>query len=308
MRWPGRRRETNAPPRGAAPAIFIVGVARSGTTLLRLMLDAHPDLAIPPETHFIPRVIRACRTGDDAHAAALKAITSHRRWPDFGLDAEVLRERFAAHRRLSAGDAMREFYGLYAAKHQKTRWGDKSTNYVRRMRPISRILPEARFVHLIRDGRDVARSLVAVHFGPDSVPAAAKKWSAEIRKARRQGPRLPGYLELRYEDLIDDPEAVLRRVCEATELPWDDAMLDYQERAGERISEIVRDLDRGEGEAVTAEARAAHQENVSKPLRADRAGRWRTEMLAGEIAEFERIAGDVLDELGYERGSATRSV
>jgi hypothetical protein len=265
------------------------------------MLDAHPDLAIPPETHFIPQVIRACEA-PDPHTATLEAITGHRRWPDFGLSEAALQERLDSHRRLTAGDAMREFYGLYAAKHGKSRWGDKSTNYVRKMKPISRILPEARFVHLIRDGRDVALSLVAVHFGPDSVAGVAEKWRSEIEKSRRQGERLPHYAEIRYEDLIDDPEPVLRRVCEATELPWDDAMLNYQERAGGRIAEIVRDFDRAEGGPVKADVRAAHQANVSKPLQSDRAARWRTEMSAGDVAEFERIAGGVLDELGYERG------
>jgi hypothetical protein len=290
-------------PRGARPAIFIVGVARSGTTLLRLMLDAHPRLAIPPETHFIPRVIRAC-DGPEPQADAFRAITEHRRWPDFGLEPETLRDRLDSHRRLTAGDAMREFYGLYATKHGKDRWGDKSTNYVRRMKPISRILPEARFVHLIRDGRDVALSLVAVHFGPDTVDAAAEKWKSEIAKARRQGARLPHYTEIRYEELIADPEPVLRRVCAAIDLPWDDAMLDYQARAGGRIAEIVRDFDRAEGDTVTAGVRAAHQANVSKPLQSDRAARWRTEMSASDVDAFERIAGGMLDELGYERGQA----
>jgi hypothetical protein len=300
MRLKGLGRGQNAPPRGAEPAIFIVGVARSGTTLLRLMLDAHPRLAIPPETHFIPKVIRAVDEGRDP----LPEITGHRRWPDFGLDARELRERFDRHRTLTASDALRDFFGLYAAKHGKTRWGDKSTNYIRRMKPIARTLPEARFVHLIRDGRDVALSQVAVHFGPSTVEGAAEKWRSEIEKARRQGPRLGRYTELRYEDLVADPEPVLREICEATDLEWDDGMLNYQDRAGERIAEIVRDFDRAEGGAVPAGVRAAHQANVSKPLQTDRAARWRTEMAGADVAAFERVAGGLLDELGYERGRA----
>jgi len=296
----GLGRDPNAPPRGAAPAIFIVGVARSGTTLLRLMLDAHPELAIPPETHFIPKVITAV----DEDRDPLEEMTEHRRWPDFGLDADALRERLGAHRSLNAGDALRDFYGLYAARHHKSRWGDKSTNYIRKMKPISRVLPEARFIHLIRDGRDVALSQVAVHFGPTTIEGAAEKWRAEITKARRQGPRLPHYLEIRYEELVADPEPVLRAVCEATDLPWDDAMLQYQDRAGDRIAEIVRDFDRAEGDTVAADVRAAHQANVAMPLQSDRAARWRTEMAAADVAGFERVAGSVLDQLGYERGRA----
>ncbi len=266
------------------------------------MLDAHPELAIPPETHFLPAVIRACDEGADPHADALEVIVGHRRWPDFGLDEADLRERFARHRKLRPGDAMREFYGAYVAKQGKTRWGDKSTNYVRKLKPIRKALPEARFVHLIRDGRDVALSLVAVHFGPQSIREAAQKWDAEIRKARRQGAKVGHYSEVRYEDLVADPEPVLREICGATDLSWDDAMLDYQARAGERIAEIVRDFDRAEGPTVTAQARARHQANVSRPLQTDRAARWRTEMSATDLATFEEEAGELLDELGYERG------
>lgn len=297
MRLLGLGRRRSAPPRGVEPAIFIVGVARSGTTLLRLMLDAHPRLAIPPETHFIPKVVKAVDEGRDP----LAEITAHRRWPDFGLDAIELRRRFERHRPLTASDALREFFGLYASQHGKERWGDKSTNYIRRMPMISRVLPEARFVHLIRDGRDVALSQVAVHFGPSTVEEAAEKWRSEIAKARKRGPKLPHYIELRYEDVIADPEPVLRRICEATDLDWDEAMLSYKDRAGERIAEIVRDFDRPEGEGVPASVRAAHQANVSKPLQADRAARWRSEMGAEDVAAFERVAGGLLDELGYER-------
>src|ERR671937_2954580 len=75
-----------------APAPFIVGVPRSGTTLLRLMLDAHPDLAIPPETHFLPKLIRLCaeaeKAGEDARRRVVELLTTHRRWPDFGLDPD----------------------------------------------------------------------------------------------------------------------------------------------------------------------------------------------------------------------------
>src|SRR2546430_13399132 len=79
------------------PAPFVVGVPRSGTTLLRLMLDAHPELAIPPETHFLPKLIKACRdaeqAGSDPGERAVEIITHHRRWPDFGLAEADLRAR-----------------------------------------------------------------------------------------------------------------------------------------------------------------------------------------------------------------------
>src|SRR5690242_11597706 len=79
------------------PAPFVVGVPRSGTTLLRLILDAHPAVAIPPETHFLPKLIRLCQQAEardeDARGAVLELLTGHRRWPDFGLEPDEVRVR-----------------------------------------------------------------------------------------------------------------------------------------------------------------------------------------------------------------------
>jgi hypothetical protein len=286
--------------RPAAP--FVVGVARSGTTLLRLMLDAHSELTIPPETHFLPQVVRAARNGADPDGM-VDVITGHRRWEDFGLDEAELRTRARATTPADATAVMRAFYDLYAEGQGKPRWGDKSTNYVRKLKQVRETLPEASFIHLIRDGRDVALSQVRVHFGPDTMADAASKWRDEIAKARRVGPRLKRYIELRYEDLVADPEPCLRQVCELIDLEWDAGMLDYRERAGERIGEIARDLERPGGEVVSAEARASHQANVSQPLQADRAGGWREQMSATDREIFEGLAGEVLAELGYEVGA-----
>ncbi len=289
------------------PAPFVVGVARSGTTLLRLMLDAHPELAIPPETHFIPKLAKAMgelpkSVGEgEMRRRAHDVITGHRRWPDFGLDADELDRRFDHTEPFNTTNALRTFYGLYAEKQGKPRWGDKSPSYVRRMRRVHAVLPEARFVHLIRDGRDVALSQLEVHHGNDEVADAATEWVEGIEKARKIGDRIPDeYLEVRYEDLVADPEPVLRRVCDVIDLEFDPAMLEYHRSADERMSETVRDLSRGDDSAVTAEQRAAQHANVSKPPQTDRAGRWRKDMTPEQVAAFEAVAGDLLTDLGYE--------
>jgi hypothetical protein len=284
------------------PAPFIVGVARSGTTLLRLMLDAHPALAIPPETHFLPQLVRAERDGggpDDL----VDVIVRHRRWPDFGLSEPELRTRAGQASPIGATGVLRSFFELYAEGQGKPRWGDKSTNYVRKLKQVRDALPEATFIHLIRDGRDVALSQLGVHFGPDTIADAAVKWRDEIEKARRVGPRLGRYVELRFEELIADPEPGLRQICDLISLDWDAAMLDYRERAADRIGEIARDLERPDGEIVSAEARARHQSNVSKPLQPERAGGWRERMSSEDRAVFEELAGEALAELGYETGA-----
>jgi hypothetical protein len=298
MRLPFSARPPD-PAEPLPPAPFVVGVSRSGTTLLRLMLDAHPELVIPPETHFIPEVVKACRDGAGPDEVLALLIT-HRRWPDFRLEPDELGRRLRGLDPLTAGGALRSFYDLYAERAGKPRWGDKTPRYTRKMPLIERALPEARFVHLIRDGRDVALSLMEVHFGPDDVRGAAERWTQWIAQARRHGERVGHYLELRYEDLIADPEDRLREICRFIELPWDPAMLDYHRRAEGRIDEIVRDFDRDGGRPpVPAEVRAHQHRHVSQPPRGDRVARWRRDMSPADQAAFEEIAGELLGQLGY---------
>lgn len=302
-----RRRGRRDPQR--VPAPFVVGIARSGTTLLRLMLDAHPELTIPPETHFLPRLFNHFDRwlaegveGDELRERALELITSHPRWGDIDLDPEQVRRRMADHDPLTAGDAARAFYEAYAAEVGKPRWGDKSPPYTWKAKRIQRALPEAHFIHLIRDGRDVALSLSEVSWGPGDLQAAAAKWVDELKRARQRARRLAPrtYMELRYEDLVADPEPPLRRIADFVDLPWDPAMLEYHLGAEDRMRDVIRDFHPMGGGTITAEERKRQHELVSKPPSSSRVGRWRTEMSTEDREAFEEVAGKLLDELGYE--------
>jgi hypothetical protein len=292
-----------------APAPFIVGVGRSGTTLLRLMLDAHPELAIPPETHFVPELIGRFEQGQVEPADVIAIITSGRHWGDFGLEEGALRERLESAAPLDAASAIRSFFELYAERHGKPRWGDKTPIYVKDMAEIEAEIGEARFVHLIRDGRDVALSRAGRamrHAAP--MPKVARRWKRRIREARRQGERLVHYLEIRYEDLILDTEPTLRKVADFLELPWDDAMLHYHERAGQRLAEFGDLPSVGGKPARPGDERLAAHAKTREPPDPERLSRWKREMDPADRAAFERVAGDLLAELGYEvpRGTAIR--
>ena len=177
------------PPAGGepAPAPFVVGVGRSGTTLLRLMLDAHPELTIPAETQFVPQLIEAADAGASAEGL-VELIVGARTWSDFGLDERRLRERVATGDAPGAAAVLRAFYGLCAERAAKPRWGEKTPAYVRSMTAIGELLGEARFVHLIRDGRDVALSRRRRGMG-DGKPMAdtARLWRRRIEGARDAG-------------------------------------------------------------------------------------------------------------------------
>jgi hypothetical protein len=286
-----------------APAPFVVGVPRSGTTLLRLMLDAHPDMAVPPETYFVPDVLRLCGDGGAPAPDVLALLTSSQRWGDFGLDPESVAQRLPRERPVRRAEALRAFYGAYAQRAGKPRWGDKTPVYLKHMKRIARALPEARFVHIIRDGRDVALSVTGLMFGPDSVEEAARRWRRKLERARAQAPGLPHYTEVRYEDLVERPEPTLRGVCEYLELGWDPAMLEYHRHAAERIAAIARPRERPGREPIPEGYGPSIHTLTSEPPRQERVGRWRTEMSPEDRAAYERTAGELLARLGYEVGA-----
>jgi hypothetical protein len=291
------------PEKGRDPVPFIVGMNRSGTTLLRMMLDAHPQLTIPPETHFIPDLIKACREDGATPEDALAAMKSAREWGDFGFSDEEMLARLRALPKLKPGAAVRTFYAAYMEQQGKPRWGEKTPTYVQKMKLIQRALPEARFVHVLRDGRDVALSVLDRTVRDLTAGDVARRWHKKVTKAREDAPKLHHYTEIRYEDLILDTEPVLRRVCDFIELDWDPAVLDYHQRSSDRLREMARALP-GDGRAkeLSVERRMATHAMTTKPPSADRVARWREQMTPEQRAGFEEVAGDLLAELGYPTG------
>jgi hypothetical protein len=307
-RLAGRGPQTDRPP-----APFVVGFGHSGSTLLRLMLDAHPDLAIPPETNFLPDLINGWSEGDGPDDV-IEFLMARRRWGDYQLDSEELRARLAAASPLDPARAARCFFELYAEKQDKPRWGDKSPRYAINMPMIKRKLPEARFVHLIRDGRDVALSaLKGKDPTPEGVEQTARRWRRRLGRARSGAERAGDYIEVRYEDLITDTEAQLRRICELAELPWDDAMLRYHERSEERLQEMAaalppQDPSRKGGDAERRRERRLRRHALAmKPPDPDRLAVWRRRMDPDSLRAFEAIAGETLADLGYELGAETQA-
>ena len=291
---------------GRPPAPFVVGLTRSGTTLLRMMLDAHRELAIPPETHFVPDVIKAVRSEVGAESV-LAAFTGNRTWDDFGIGAADLRERIGRVGDDDAAAVVRAFFDTYAERQGKPRWGDKTPAYMLSIQRIGRTLPEVRFIHLIRDGRDVALSQTARAINEQPPPREqAARWVKRIGKAREQAGTLKGprYVEARYEDLVREPEPTLRRICEFIELPWDAGVLSYHERAAERLAEMAGEL-RGESHHATQEAgyRIDNHAPTTKPPDPSKLDKWRTQMATEDVRAYEEVAGGLLDELGYETGT-----
>lgn len=284
------------------PAPFIVGVPRSGTTLLRLMCDAHPGLSIPPEMGFMPAVAGLRGRGAGLRRAFFEAVTGMESWDDANLPRAAFGRALSEVEPFTVGEGVRAFYRLYAARFGKARWGDKTPAYCLHMDKIEKVLPEARFVHIIRDGRDVALSLRGLWFSPgERVEQQAELWRNWILTARRLGRRRRHYTEVRYEELVADPAAVLRKVCDFVGLGYDPRMEKYYESSPARLDE-VKTMYRGGALLITKQERLYNQRFAARPPEPSRVFRWRAEMDAEARRRFTAVAGDLLEELGYDAG------
>ena len=275
------------PEAPSGPPLFVVGCGRSGSTLLRLMLDAHPDLAVPGESHFIPQLRRMFPDPVDGGTltAALLRTPHFRHWK---VAESSVRERVRSLRTPTFAAVIASAFEANADEQGKRRWGDKTPIHVRSIPLLSGLWPDARFVHLIRDGRDVALSYLSLPWGPDTVWAAALKWRRDVGTGIRDGQPLgtSRYLEVRYEELVAAPADALRAICAFAGLRFDEAMLD----PGARLGHPTLAPDAG---------RAFHarvQEEVTPGAR-----NWRTQMSPGDVRRFEAVAGALLRDLGYER-------
>lgn len=268
---------------------FIVGCGRSGTTLLAVMLDAHPSIAIPGESGFLLRICNQAPPPDgDVVDSFVHSVRGLRRFRAWGLTEEELRRGLGDLAPTTMPAALVGTYRLYAEKVGKPIAGDKTPVHVQLMPQLAANFPNAAFIHVIRDGRNVALATLDAPWGPTSVAESALYWRRRVNIGRRQGAALGSgrYMEVRYEDLLADPEVELRRVCKFLGVTYDSAMLDYKSASKRQIT-------------MTYE-RHAFRSLMLAPTKGLRD--WPTQMAPVDVKTFETLAGGTLREFGYPRG------
>lgn len=290
--------DTVAPTRPVAPSsrpVFIVGCPRSGTTLLQFRLRELHNLSIPTgESHvLVPFHQAAASYPHPLSAAERRDLVSwlwHRN-PEFfetdlhglGQGLEAMLQAVERTEPQTPRDLFATILRENAAGEGKTRWGDKTPYYVRHIDKILDWYPDAQIIHLIRDGRDVALSLLSRQhdFKVYNAFLAAETWQGYVEAGCRAGRALRAdqYCEVRYEDLVAAPHDTLQRLCAFLGEPY--------------TEDVLHTRLQGNG---------AQQDDplVYQPIKADNAGKWRTTMRARDIDIFERVAGDTLSSLGYD--------
>ena len=292
------------------PFVFACGVPRSGTTLLQRMLNSHPEMAVANDTHFIPRaleltdktLIQQAQTGASIELTDELAdnVFQYHRFRRLGLSSEefdTVKARSGSYQELVAG-----LYAGFGSKHNKPLAGEKTPDYLRRLSLLHGLFPDAKLIHLVRDGRNVALSLLdwaTPTKGPGRlelwnehpIGVCALWWKWFVDHARQQSTSLPttAFLELRYEDLVDQPEQQMRLTCDFLGLDFHQQMLEYH---------------RGKSKSKSAGKLSAKSAWLApqKGLRD-----WRSDMSREQIELFEILAGDALKAYGYSVASSEYS-
>jgi hypothetical protein len=272
---------------------FIVGCPRSGTTLLRWMLDAHPCVAVTPETHFGDHYVNdRDRFGRDGDPAARRALIhefcASQGFRAMGIDGREFRVAAMSDPNdpwLPLRVAMFEFAGL----RKVTIVGEKTPSHALYLKAIAEAFPAARFLFMRRDPRAVAASWLRTTWSTETSVEVAEKWRRYAQSMCQAYRVLPGRcLELRYEELVSTPRTVLESVCAFLGTAFDPGMLSYYERARD-IAPDASSPDEGLDNALTF-----------APPDPSRIDAWRKEATVRDVRRVEAICGRLMVECGYE--------
>lgn len=270
--------------------VFVGACPRSGTTLLRTMLNCHPDLAIPRETRILIEAWeRRDQFGDPSVAANRRKLGRwvFRRkasWAD-RLDVE---KRAAIKRLVQApptfGSLIGTCFQMFADAHDKPRWGDKRPSYARYLDAVFAMFPDAQYINVVRDPRATVASMRKLGWFDGNIAHGTEMWERSIRSVESWRKRLAQdqFLDVRYEDLVSDPAAVLERIVLFLGLPEGsaDKMLAYYEQ-------------------VDVPDNAYHW-RVSQPVTADAVRSWEQTLSGEEIALVEQATRKAMAQFGYE--------
>lgn len=267
--------------------LFVIGHGRSGTSILSTLLREHLRVAFGTESQFFIRYYRHLKRYGDLTREANRRL----------LVEDLSRERFFQRSkkygvRLDVERAVREaepqtYGGILAAIMRQNaecqrmeRWGDKTPEYTSHLPILRELFPTAQYIHIVRDGRDVALSGYQMHFGAKNAYAAARQWSSVVKEVQAFAATMPerAFLELRYEDLLSDTARTFARIIQ------------------------FLDVEDPDGVVSTRVGRAA-----ATDLRAGNFGKWKTDLSTREQQMFLAIAGSELAHYGYEAPAPTRS-
>ena len=273
---------------------FIIGSGRSGTTLLRSILIADGSIAIPPESFVIFKVYRKFHTY--AHLgwrdlsrliiAEFESQEQFRRWNTNVFPCYQEAFQLPENER-SLSRLIEIVFRQYMKDNNQTAtmWGDKTPLNTYYYNWMLKLYPHAKYIHMLRDGRDVVASLIKSELYSD-VQDACWRWTAGVKRAQKLGVQVSGenFLEIRYEDLVRNTEDEVKRLCFFLDIPFSAKMLNPQQTAKKAMKNTIA---------------FAHHKNLLNPINSSSIGKWEKELDKEQKDFVFKKMGKMLKEQGY---------
>ncbi len=268
--------------------IFIVGLPRSGTTLMRFMLCAHPRICIAPETNYLNRWMRFYSHLDITRRKQFEAFWEDfakvELFPSFGISPDSTLARIEASDARDHRTVFSCICSEYAAKMEKARWGEKTPKHEQYLDVLMGWFPGARVLFLLRDPRAVAASLLSKDWGGSFVHAHAERWrKSSVRAGRWAADERVSVIS--YERLVREPERALREICRFLREDFVPEMIDRSD-----VSRYVLYPDRPESQRSIP---------VLRPLNPEGIDRWRSKLSRRDVAVIEHVAREEMEKRGY---------
>ena len=293
--------------------IFVVGAGRSGTTLMRSLLSAHPHIAIAPETQFMQQADRGggLALGAPMDAEAFWArYTASVRFKDLGVEAARCRELISEQGLPTYQHIFSALLAAYRERVGKERVGEKSPRHVRYLEELLMWYPEARVVVMQRDPRAVVASQLRTPWSQSQVAPLSLRQGVFVNKRVQElafyaanwrdvyGRIVPRWqadnrvLVVAYEALVQDAEGELRRICDFLDEPYEPAMVTRRAEAGIHTPSAAM-------VGVPEQWRREHYASTLRPVSADALQKWKTELSNREVAMVEGLCGWTMQTAGY---------
>lgn len=261
---------------------FIIGASRSGTTMFRLMLNRHSQLYVPNESWFLIPLMNELPIGIPLNKSQLEHASDimipfmeKRDWNIKKSELLTIGNKLVNPTLADYIDSVYKYLG------NNLSWGDKTPGYLTEIKRLHNLFPKAKFIHIIRDGRDVCVSLRNTGWHGDVTWSIADYWSKSVATGCNTGRALPDdlYFEINYDDLVLNTEYVLKNVCNFLGIDFESNMLNFYEDANKHIAKNA--------------PHEFHTKIKRKPQKND-TQRWTNEMSKTHLAIFESIAGDTM--------------
>jgi hypothetical protein len=288
------------------PVFFILGRPRSGTTLLRTLFDAHPNVKIPPEFPIILPLYQKFKNVKDWDRETILQFVdlifknkafNNRTLENLHIDREAYTNYLLTlEHRGTTEDFLKSFnyfsYSMFP-KTEITRIGDKNPVYSIFAKRFLKIFPESKFICIIRDYRDnyiSMKGLAELQMEAPVLSLQVTRWRYAAKLFLELQERYPDrFRVIRYEDLVSDQETVMRNLCAHLGIPFDPEVFDFFKKKEESLSTYPKELVE------------KYHKSLMNPINKGRMNIWKTELTPKQVKLADQVAGKYADILGYER-------